>query len=778
MTASNTPCTLNAWVDWNRDGVFGNSAGEQIATNVAVPLGPATVLSPAVPAGAVPGVTYARFRCSTAAGLAPTGPAADGEVEDYLAGVVGRALGDDPASYGTQGGGAASHVVNPLGAPFLLGSCVDTEGDGQPDAAALGDDSAAGTSRIGNCFDDEDGVTFTSVPTACQTAQVTVTASAAGLLDAWFDFNHDGDFGDAGEQFFTGQAVAAGANPLSFGVPCTALEGVSYTRFRLSSAGGLGPAGAAPDGEVEDHTVNTGAVDFGDAPDTYGTTLPAGGPNHRVVAGFSLGATEDSEAVGQPSAGADGDGADEDGVTLPALLVACSSVNLTVNLTNTAGVATPLLDAWIDFDGDGAFGDPRDRIATSLALASGANNVPVNVPCDAQTAVSYARFRLSSTGAATPGGPASDGEIEDYVQGIAGLDFGDAPDPTYPTLLASNGARHTVLPSANPTLGAQVDTEGNGQPNAGLTGDDGSGTDDEDGVSFPATLVPGTDGTIQLATGATGGTVSCWIDFTRDGDWGDAGEQVVTNLPIGASTITSPTFPVPVGSPQGTAPSRCRISSQTGLGVTGAATDGEIEDHPAPVGVEEPAIGVAKRLVSAERDENDAMVVTVVFEIRVENLGNVPLSNVQVTEDLATTFAPAASFSVVSVVSAELTANPGFNGAGDPNLLAAGNSLAVGAGGTITLTVSVNSGGNPGPYTNQVTATGTSPGNQTVTDISQDGDDPDPNGDGDGTDNNEPTEFILPVSVVLIPTLDVWGLLALAVLLGGFALRRLRRRQA
>ncbi len=233
--------------------------------------------------------------------------------------------------------------------------------------------------------------------------------------------------------------------------------------------------------------------------------------------------------------------------------MACSTVNVSVFLTNTAGVATPRLDAWIDFDGDGAFGDPRDRMATGVALTSGANTLPVNVPCDAQSIPSYARFRLSSTGVAGPGGAASDGEIEDYAFTSKGLDFGDAPDPTYPTLLASNGARHVVL-AVNPTLGPSVDTEPDGQPDATLTGDDTGDTDDEDGVVFPAVLIPGTDRTIQLSTGATGGTVSCWIDFNQNGSWADAGEQVVTDVLIAANTITARTFPVPAGRSPGHGP--------------------------------------------------------------------------------------------------------------------------------------------------------------------------------------------------------------------------------
>ncbi|HEV7672537.1 MAG TPA: SdrD B-like domain-containing protein [Thermoanaerobaculia bacterium] len=771
-----TACALDAWIDWNRDGIFGDSTGEQIANNLNVPPGPPTVINFSAPANLPPGITYARFRCSSLGGLSPTGPAPDGEVEDYLTAILGTDYGDAPASYDTQGATAASHTINPLGTPLFLGSCVDTEPDGQPDPGALGDDSDPGTSRIGTCFDDEDGISFTTVPTACQTAQLGATASGAGFLDAWFDFNHDGDFGDAGEQVFTSQPLVAGTNPLSFGVPCTALDGVTYSRFRISTTGGLLPGFDASNGEVEDYAVNVGAVDFGDAPDSYGTTLPNGGPNHRVVAGFSLGAAEDSETAGQPSLAADGDGADEDGIGLPAgVLVACSTVNVAVTLTNTAGLATPRLDAWIDFDGDGAFGDPRDRIATALALSAGANNLVVNVPCDARTASSYARFRLSSAGAASSGGPASDGEVEDYVVGIAGLDFGDAPDPTYPTLLASNGARHVVLPTGNPTLGTEEDTEPDGQPNATLTGDDASATDDEDGVHFAVTLIPGTVGSIQL-TSATGGIVSCWIDFNRDGDWGDAGEKVVTNVPVSAVTGTAPAFAVPVGSPQGSAPTRCRISTQFDLGVTGPAADGEVEDHLAPIGAEDPRIGVAKRLVSAEREDGTRY--QVVFEIAVSNLGNVPLSNVQVIENLAATFADAASFTVLSLSSAQLTVNPAFDGAGDPALLSAGNSLAVGASGTIVLTLRVDSGGNRGPYSNQVEAHGTSPADEPVIDLSQDGLDPDPDGNGNPGDNGEPTVFELQVSVIEIPTLGDWGLLALAVLLGLSALKILPRRPA
>ena len=54
--------------------------------------------------------------------------------------------------------------------------------------------------------------------------------------------------------------------------------------------------------------------DFGDAPAPYPTTLAEDGPRHEAI-GPTLGAARDAEPDGQPTAAADGDGADEDGVT-------------------------------------------------------------------------------------------------------------------------------------------------------------------------------------------------------------------------------------------------------------------------------------------------------------------------------------------------------------------------------------------------------------------------------------------------------------------------------
>ena len=72
---------LNAWIDWNADTDF-DDPGEQIATDV-TPSSNSITLTVTVPQSVTTGVTYARFRFSSDAGLTPSGSATDGEVEDY-----------------------------------------------------------------------------------------------------------------------------------------------------------------------------------------------------------------------------------------------------------------------------------------------------------------------------------------------------------------------------------------------------------------------------------------------------------------------------------------------------------------------------------------------------------------------------------------------------------------------------------------------------------------------------------------------------------------------
>ena len=91
-----------------------------------------------------------------------------------------------------------------LDRPLLphLGVEVDAELDGQPDAAARGDD-------FNGVPDDEDGIDFTSHLVPGMLATVDVTVTGQGLLQGWMDFNLDGDWDEPDEQIFTNAPVSS-----------------------------------------------------------------------------------------------------------------------------------------------------------------------------------------------------------------------------------------------------------------------------------------------------------------------------------------------------------------------------------------------------------------------------------------------------------------------------------------------------------------------------------------------------------------------------------------
>ena len=170
------------------------------------------------------------------------------------------------------------------------------------------------------------------------------------------------------------------------------------------------------------------------------------------------------------------------------------------------------------------------------------------------------------------------GETEDYYfvpqPLVPQYDFGDAPDPKYPTLLASNGARHLIGGPWMDTAG-QPDPEPDGQADLGALGDDNNGSDDEDGVEIPP-LIQGHTAALTLHVNGGGGSVQAWIDFDSDGIW-RISERVYNGvLPNGTHIIS---VPVPADAAIGQTFARFRISSAGGLGPAGQAADGEVEDY-------------------------------------------------------------------------------------------------------------------------------------------------------------------------------------------------------
>ncbi len=161
------------------------------------------------------------------------------------------------------------------------------------------------------------------------------------------------------------------------------------------------------------------------------------------------------------------------------------------------------------------------------------------------------------------------------------LDFGDAPDPTYPTTSVDGagepGAYHTILSGFQ--LGPLVTPDDDGRPSANADSDNG-----DDGVVFGGRLLPGESTPVivdvrrsGIAAGVTT-FLNAWIDFNGDGDWNDPTEQVFTNTAVvaGANNLI---IAIPTGAKPGATYARFRLSTEQNLTPFGGASDGEVEDY-------------------------------------------------------------------------------------------------------------------------------------------------------------------------------------------------------
>ena len=167
--------------------------------------------------------------------------------------------GDAPASYGSAGHGIdmfKDPVTGSYTKYITLGNSVDQESEVQPSASADGDDKNG---------DDEDGVTFPLL-TAGSTVSIPVVVTAHdgsfGILNAWFDWNGDGDFTDAGENVGAPQPVfTSGTYDLAVTIPETAITTApTFARFRVGNMSG--PTEVNAWGEVEDYQVSIQGQDI------------------------------------------------------------------------------------------------------------------------------------------------------------------------------------------------------------------------------------------------------------------------------------------------------------------------------------------------------------------------------------------------------------------------------------------------------------------------------------------------------------------------------------
>jgi uncharacterized repeat protein (TIGR01451 family) len=298
-----------------------------------------------------------------------------------------------------------------------------------------------------------------------------------------------------------------------------------------------------------------------------------------------------------------------------------------------------------------------------------------NLPGETQATLTLSNAHIIASGSYDVIARNSYGAVTSRVATLTvfGVDFGDAPEPAYPTLQASDGARHVVVPGF--FLGSTATINFDGQPTNSASGDVNAAGNEEDGVRFLTPLRSGQPATVQVLA-STNGLLNAWIDFDQAGGWAQPLEQIFTNRALLSGTNIL-TFLVPPTALAGQTFGRFRFSSMP-VSFLGLAPDGEVEDYALAVA---PASDLTvTTAVSANRVPagNNA-----VFTISVTNVGPSAASGIRLTNRLS------GRSGFVSVTSSQGTC-------GQANGIVAcdlGN-LASGARATVTLTARMGQGTN------------------------------------------------------------------------------------
>ena len=354
----------------------------------------------------------------------------------------------------------------------------------------------------------------------------------------------------------------------------------------------------------------------------------------------------------------------------------------TYEVTNLG--SDPLTDVTVTDDQGVTVTCPQTTLAAGESMTCTANGVAV---AGQYANVGTVEATLPSTATVSASDPSH------YFGQDTSIDFGDAPDPTYQTLFASNGARHIL--GGTLFLGQCVDSEADGLPSAAADGDDldagpafgtcATAGDDEDGVTFTSDIRIGFSADVDVVASEPC-TLSAWIDFNADGDWGEADDDL---FPGGTALVagTNPlSFNVPAGATPGATFARFRCTTDGAVAFTGEASDGEVEDYAVTVIVPTPSVGATKDdalLVDADSDGLADPGDTIRYTVVITNNGTGDATSVAFND----TPDPNTALVVGSVTTTQGTVTTG-NTAGDTTVSVDAGTLAP-YGGTVTITFDV-----------------------------------------------------------------------------------------
>lgn len=169
-----------------------------------------------------------------------------------------------------------------------------------------------------------------------------------------------------------------------------------------------GPSASQNDGArcaiapVVDESI-AATTDYGDAPDSYGTTLFSNGARHSVSGNY-LGSSITTEHNANVYPKTDHD----DGIVFLTPLLAGSDSLIQVQATGAG-----FLNIWGDWNRDGQFATD-EKLISDKYIDNTTEIILVNTPLSALNGFTWTRARFTTIAAVVASGGVSDGEVEDY----------------------------------------------------------------------------------------------------------------------------------------------------------------------------------------------------------------------------------------------------------------------------------------------------------------------------------------------------------------------------
>ena len=291
------------------------------------------------------------------------------------------------------------------------------------------------TGTVDFAFNPVDGQIYAATSHLWRINPVNGATTDLGALTSAGGGSYWGQYFDSNGYFYV---TSGGANPKIYRIDVSNPAAPNLVATPIQYTSNLPTSG---DGA----RIVTIQLDYGDAPDSYGTSLSANGARHNTLGNVVWMGTAPTYEANGPTTGTGLSDTDDGVASFSPLCKNYLSYSVDVNVTNISTQAAVLV-GWIDFNRDGIFQASEGVSVTVAAGFSGTRSLTWSGLSGLSEGTTYARFRIATdTATLTTSytkGALMDGEVEDYQVTIL------LPDTTPPTATIgtiSPNPRHTVV---------------------------------------------------------------------------------------------------------------------------------------------------------------------------------------------------------------------------------------------------------------------------------------------------------------------------------------------